>query len=615
MAATADINSAPKVLGQVPERPALAPGVELRGELQESGFAEPQWLIEREGRFVQVSELLYRVAEQIDGQRTLDDIAEGLTQTTRWTVTAEHVYHILQAKLVPLGLFAAPDGSGPRLQEPARSALQVRLRVRVLSAQAIDSIAAVLQRLYTPAVLIPALVLLAAAHVWLYFVHGTSDGLRLALYTPGGLLLVVALMVVSGVVHEFGHAAGLRYGGGRARGIGAGVYLIYPTFYTDTSDAYRLGRWARVRTDLGGIYFHLLFAVALIGVYLMTGEEVLLAAVVLINADVLYQLVPIARLDGYWALTDFAGVPDFFSQMRPFLRRTLRRSRGALPALNPRAKLTFSLFILATAPILALWASIFVLRFPQSAQTTLDALQLQAENLGEALQAGAFLAVAAIATQIVLLSLFALAIVYLLSSLGRSAARGLWRWSRPTPLRRLTGVAAASALVAALGFAWTPQFFSSGPTPSAAPAGTRSFDVEGRAHVKGRVAYAQTPPVGGDHAPVWQNCGFYAEPVPSTTAVHSLEHGAIWITYRPELASDELRVLEELADRQSYIIVSPARDLPARVVASAWSRQLRLDSARDPRLVKFINAFRLSPNAPEPAGGCTGGVGRPPRAR
>src|SRR5205085_1215035 len=84
-------------------------------------------------------------------------------------------------------------------------------------------------------------------------------------YTPGGLLVVFAAIFAGAIFHEFGHASVLRSHGGRVRGMGVGLYLMYPAFYTDVSDCYRLGRWARVFTDLGGIYFHLIFVVYVVG--------------------------------------------------------------------------------------------------------------------------------------------------------------------------------------------------------------------------------------------------------------------------------------------------------------------------------------------------------------
>ena len=93
--------------------------------------------------------------------------------------------------------------------------------------------------------------------------------------------------------------------------MGAGFYLVYPALYTDTTDAYRLGRWARVRTDLGGFYFHLIFALGLVSLYLVTGWEFLLFVVLLINSNIIYQCMPFVRFDGYWALADLTGIPDF----------------------------------------------------------------------------------------------------------------------------------------------------------------------------------------------------------------------------------------------------------------------------------------------------------------
>jgi hypothetical protein len=128
-------------------------------------------------------------------------------------------------------------------------------------------------------------------------------------------------------------------------------------------------------------------------------------------------------------------------------------------------------------------------------------------------------------------------------------------------------------------------------------------------HVKGPVDYKQSPPVGGDHASNRQNCGFYSEPVRNETAVHSVEHGAVWITYRPGLPTEQVDKPRELATSKTYVLVSPYPDLPVSVVASAWGKQLRLDSAEDPHLKRFVANFRQGPQTPEPGTprtGCTG---------
>jgi hypothetical protein len=147
--------------------------------------------------------------------------------------------------------------------------------------------------------------------------------------------------------------------------------------------------------------------------------------------------------------------------------------------------------------------------------------------------------------------------------------------------------------------------------PDKPPDGVESFENLGSEHVKGTVNYDQSPPVGGNHNPTWQNCGYYDEPVRDENAVHSLEHGAVWITYSPDLSEDEVERLRDIAENQSYVLVSPRDGLPSPVVASAWGKQLSLESADDPDLERFIGAYSQGPQTPEPGAVCTGGLGSP----
>lgn len=133
----------------------------------------------------------------------------------------------------------------------------------------------------------------------------------------------------------------------------------------------------------------------------------------------------------------------------------------------------------------------------------------------------------------------------------------------------------------------------------------KKFDVT-REHTTEPATYEQSPPVGGDHHPAWLNCGVYPQPVPDELAVHSLEHGAVWVTYRPDLPADQVTALED-AIPDTYMVLSPREGLPSPVVASAWGTQIELTGADDPRLEVFIKEFRQGPNTPEPGAACTGG--------
>lgn len=123
-------------------------------------------------------------------------------------------------------------------------------------------------------------------------------------------------------------------------------------------------------------------------------------------------------------------------------------------------------------------------------------------------------------------------------------------------------------------------------------------------HVTGPVTYSVTPPVGGNHNGVWMNAGVYTEPLPTERAVHDLEHGAVWITYRPNLPASEVKALQDFVGKQSmidesnnanrYMLLSPwaSNTFPAPIVVSSWGYQLYLNSPMDPRLQEFVNTFR-----------------------
>jgi putative peptide zinc metalloprotease protein len=564
-----------------------------------------------------VTELLYRIAEQANGERTLDQIAAGVGESTEWSVSRDHVRHFLQTTLIPRGLVTPVSGSvAPARSDPVRSPLLVNMRLRMLSTRIIDPIANVLQVLYAPPVLIPVLVAIALAHRWLYFDHGLAGSLEAALYTPGGLFQLLGVLLCAGVFHELGHAAALRYGGGRSRGMGAGLYVIYPVLYTDVTDGYRLGRWARVRTDLGGFYFHLIFALGIVALSFISGQELLMFAVVVIDLAIIQECLPFVRWDGYWAFADLTGIPDFFALMGPFVRSILplpTRTASKLPPLKPWVKAVFTLYIFATVPVLGVLLVFMVSLLPSLLAMTWAALRFHTELWSSAWStADAWLLLGTL-TQMVFLALPTLGLAYMLYATGRKLMRGIWLWSKPTPTRRAIGGLATLGLLGGLGYLWVPQLpLHELPflRPSA-PDGVQSFEVLERNHVAYAVDYPQTPPVGGNHAPIWQNCGFYAEPVADETAVHSMEHGAVWITYQPDLPQSQLESLQQLARGQSDVLVSPSSDLPTSVVASAWGRQLQLESVDDARLKQFVLASRNGDQAPERGGPCSGGRGSP----
>lgn len=161
------------------------------------------------------------------------------------------------------------------------------------------------------------------------------------------------------------------------------------------------------------------------------------------------------------------------------------------------------------------------------------------------------------------------------------------------------------AAAAVLGYAATHQG-AGRPTPVTI-SGVEQFSELSRDHRDAPVEYDRYPPVGGAHSPAWQSCGVYDALVPPERAVHAMEHGAVWLSYRAELPAGERERVEALARGEEYVLVSPAAELPAPVVATAWGLQLRLDSASDPRLEEFVEQYAAGPQTPEPGAPCSGG--------
>ncbi len=132
-------------------------------------------------------------------------------------------------------------------------------------------------------------------------------------------------------------------------------------------------------------------------------------------------------------------------------------------------------------------------------------------------------------------------------------------------------------------------------------------------HKDGPIEYDQHPPMGGLHNPSWMNCGIYDSQIEVEKAVHSLEHGAVWIAYQPDLAAEQVEVLRTLVKGRRYTLLAPYMYVPlnAPIVAVSWGARLELQDANDPRLAQFLQKYVNGPQTPEPGAACSGGVGRP----
>jgi hypothetical protein len=164
--------------------------------------------------------------------------------------------------------------------------------------------------------------------------------------------------------------------------------------------------------------------------------------------------------------------------------------------------------------------------------------------------------------------------------------------------------------VGAVGLIVLLAFAFRGLGPTDAPGGIQDYAGLSREHAEGPIDYPQDPPVGGAHASIWMNCGYYDAPIPNENAVHSLEHGVVWLTYDPSLPAEQVDVLVDFG-RQPEVLVSPYPGLGDDVVATVWGRQLRIPDFDEDTIDAFVVTQKNGPNTPEPSADCTGGIGVP----
>ncbi|UQA91080.1 DUF3105 domain-containing protein [Streptomyces halobius] len=139
--------------------------------------------------------------------------------------------------------------------------------------------------------------------------------------------------------------------------------------------------------------------------------------------------------------------------------------------------------------------------------------------------------------------------------------------------------------------------------------GEKTWDKLSQNHVEQAVDYPMSPAAGGDHHPVWLNCDaeVYTKEVPEENAVHSLEHGAVWITYNDTAAKGDVTALTEKVKKTPYSFISPYKDQSSPIALSAWGHQLKIDKASDPRVDRFLDKYVQGAQTPEPGASCSGG--------
>ncbi|MGZ4657986.1 MAG: hypothetical protein ACXVGE_13765 [Blastococcus sp.] len=435
-----------------------ADGVELLGEVPGSGYRTPPALARRgDGQVVTLTPLLQQTMAAIDGRRTVPEVAEAVSASSGRLVQPDDVRQLVDRTLRPLGLLRRADGTEPEVRRSS-PLLALRWRKVVTDPAVTRRLTAPFAVLFSPLIAVPVVLAFLAVSGWVLFREGLAAATAQAFAFPSLFLTVVVVTVLSAGFHEFGHAAAARRGGATPGAMGFGLYLFWPAFYTDVTDSYRLGRGGRVRTDLGGLYFNAIVVLLAFGVWWLTGWHALLLIVATQVLQMVRQLAPMLRFDGYHVLADVTGVPDLYQRIGPILRGLLpgRWHQSEATALKTWARVVVTVWVLVVVPLMAVSMLLMVISLPRLLATAWVSVVAQSGQLSADMGHGDILGVLARALAIVCLVIPLLGIGYVLVRLVWGIASGVWRRTAGRPVRRAIAGLLAAALVAGLAWAWWP---------------------------------------------------------------------------------------------------------------------------------------------------------------
>ena len=443
----------------VVDAPARPDGLQLIGEMEGSGYRIPPALVRRDdGQTLQLTPLLYSVLEAVDGRRGHAEIAEAVSARTGRNIAPSDVEQLIERQLRPRGLILRADGTAAPL-ERLNPLTGLKLKVAVTDPTLTRRLTEPFTVLFHPLVWLPLLAVFGWVTWWLLMERGLASATYQAFAKPDLLLIVLVVTVLSAGFHEFGHAAAARRGGGQPGAMGAGWFLLWPAFYTDVTDTYRLDRSARIRTDLGGLYFNAIVAVAIATIWWISGWDALLLVIGAQILQMIRQLAPLVRFDGYHVLADATGVPDLFSRIGPILTSFWpgRWNDPRVAQLKWWVRLIVTAWVIVVVPLLLIALVTLVLAAPRLIGTALASLGRESAAVGFHASEGQVLdaAGAVLAMGVVALPVLAMVVVFgrILVSIGGK----LWRQTDGRPAGRAAVGTLAVAAVVALALVWWPN--------------------------------------------------------------------------------------------------------------------------------------------------------------
>lgn len=202
-----------------------------------------------------------------------------------------------------------------------------------ISSESSDRLTSMLGRLFNRWIMVPVIMTFMVLEVaYFFFFNETREYMTISIYALAGMYL---FLILSSLVHEFGHASACRHFGAPHGNIGLGLYLNLPVFYTDVSHVWKLSRRQRCVVNFGGVYFQMLLLIPLLASGIAWGNNLLRYMIVLMNLNFLITMNPFFKFDGYWMMTDLLGVANLRQKGNEWMAYVWRRMRGMETGTRP----------------------------------------------------------------------------------------------------------------------------------------------------------------------------------------------------------------------------------------------------------------------------------------
>lgn len=320
-------------------------------------------LIYNEKHF-EISHSLCVFIEVLQNKRFTEEVAIEYSQKRGIEYTATEVDEIYLKYVAPI------------LNNESHNKTSFYLKLNLISPSSIGKFVKMTSAFFIPAIslilLVLILVLEIASFIMTDNLFGGSNEIGLS------IIVTFIYFCISSFFHELGHASACEYYKIKYGSIGIGVYLLFPVFFTDVSDIWRLSRTKRIIVNFAGIYFQLIALIPFLLVYVFTKSELMMYFITAININLLITLNPFFKFDGYWICTDILGIPNLRSRTKEllfyFCRKILSIKTEKKPFLlmiKPKEKWGFIVYSLL---INVFFLYFFLYKLPVILINTLDSL-------------------------------------------------------------------------------------------------------------------------------------------------------------------------------------------------------------------------------------------------